>query len=42
MTIGERIKDYRLQNQITQEKLAAKLTISFQAVSKWERNTSHS
>ena len=33
MTIGERIKYYRLQNQITQEKLAAELTISFQAVS---------
>lgn len=40
MTIGERIKYYRLQNQMTQEKLAAELNISFQAVSKWERNKS--
>ena len=40
MTIGERIKYYRLQNQITQEKLATELNISFQAVSKWERNES--
>ncbi len=40
MTIGEKIKHYRLQNQMTQEKLAAELNISFQAVSKWERNES--
>ena len=40
MTIGERIKHYRLQNQMTQEKLAVELNISFQAVSKWERNES--
>ena len=41
MTIGERIKHYRLQKQMTQEKLAAELNISFQAISKWERNHSH-
>ena len=40
MTIGERIKHYRLRNHMTQEKLAAELNISFQAVSKWERNES--
>ena len=40
MSIGERIKYYRLQNQMTQEKLATELNISFQAVSKWERNES--
>ena len=40
MTIGERIKHYRLQKQMTQEKLAAELNISFQAISKWERNES--
>ena len=34
MTIGERIKHYRLRNQMTQEKLAAELSISFQAVFK--------
>ena len=38
MNIGEKIKYYRLQKQMTQEKLAAELNISFQAVSKWERN----
>lgn len=40
MNIGERIKNYRLQNGMTQEKLAAELNISFQAVSKWERSES--
>jgi len=40
MNIGEKIRYYRLQNQMTQEKLAAELNISFQAVSKWERNES--
>ena len=40
MTIGESIKHYRLQKQMTQEKLAAELNISFQAISKWERNES--
>lgn len=38
MTIGEKIRHYRMQNRLTQEKLAAELNISFQAVSKWERN----
>lgn len=40
MTIGERIKYYRLQKGITQEKLATELYVSNQAVSKWERNVS--
>ena len=40
MCIGERIKYYRIQNRMTQEKLAAELGISFQAVSKWERSES--
>lgn len=38
MTIGEKIRHYRTRNRITQEELAAELNISFQAVSKWERN----
>lgn len=36
MTIGERIKELRKKNGITQEKLAEHLCISYQAVSKWE------
>ncbi len=38
MTIGERIKALRRQHDMTQEKLAAYLGISFQSVSKWENN----
>lgn len=40
MTIGEKIRHYRQRNNLTQEKLAAELSVSFQAVSKWERNES--
>lgn len=40
MTIGEKIRHFRIQNQMTQEKLASELNISYQAVSKWERNES--
>lgn len=36
MTIGERIKKYRLLNSLTQERLAGMLCVSSQAVSKWE------
>ena len=36
MTIGERIKELRKKNDLTQEKLAEYLCVSFQAVSKWE------
>ena len=39
MTIGEKIKQLRKQNDITQEKLADYLNISYQAISKWENNT---
>lgn len=40
MTIGERIKYYRMEKGITQERLANELYISSQAISKWERNAS--
>lgn len=40
MYIGERIRYFRLQKQMTQEKLAAEVNVSFQAVSKWERRES--
>jgi len=36
MTIGERIKQLRKKNDLTQEKLADFLCVSYQAVSKWE------
>jgi len=38
MTIGEKIKYFRVKKGITQEKLASELFVSYQAVSKWERN----
>ena len=40
-TIGERIRDLRKKRDLTQEKLADFLGVSYQAVSKWECNASH-
>ncbi len=39
LKIGEKIKTLRKKQDITQEKLAAYLNISYQAVSKWENGT---
>ena len=39
LKIGEKIKDLRKKQDVTQEKLAAYLNISYQAVSKWENGT---
>lgn len=38
MSFGENIKHYRSQRKMTQEELASLLSVSAQAVSKWERD----
>ena len=40
MNIGKKIRFFRLQQYMTQEKLAAEVHVSYQAVSKWERGVS--
>ena len=40
MSLSENIKKFRLEKNLTQEQLAAKLCISAQAVSKWESGQS--
>ena len=37
MTIGERIKEFRLKAGLTQSELAAKLGIPYQSIGQWER-----
>lgn len=39
-SIGEKIKEYRQKNHMTQEQLAACLNVTFQTVSKWETGVS--
>ena len=41
MNMGKRITDKRKALGLTQQTLAEKLNISFQAVSKWENGTSY-
>lgn len=41
LKIGKRIKLLRKEQDITQEKLAAYLNISYQAISKWENGTAY-
>lgn len=38
INIGNNIKQLRQKNNLTQEQVAAKLNVSYQAVSKWENN----
>lgn len=42
MNIGKNIRLLRQENQWTQEQLAEQLGVSYQAISKWENNISHS
>ena len=39
MHIGANIRALRLQRELTQEQVAARLGVTYQAVSKWENNT---
>lgn len=39
MTLGEKLKLLRCGNEMTQEELAEKLSVSRSAVAKWESNT---
>jgi len=41
INIGEKIKNYRKEKELTQEQLANSLNISFQAISKWERGDAY-
>lgn len=38
MTLGEKIKNLRTRNNLTQEELADRLFVTRTAVSKWETN----
>lgn len=37
---GEKIKEIRKNNKLTQKYLAEKLNVTYQAISKWERGLS--
>ena len=41
MNIGQKIKELRQENNLTQEDLAEQLGVSFQAVSRWENSTTY-
>lgn len=42
MTFGEKIQKLRKESGLSQEELACQLGVSRQAISKWEREVSHS
>ena len=42
MTFAEKLKNIRKQAGMSQEQLAEKLSVSRQAVTKWETGVSHS
>ena len=41
LKIGENVRKYRRDMGLSQETLAERLGVSFQAVSKWERNETY-
>jgi transcriptional regulator with XRE-family HTH domain len=41
MNVGQKIKQLRLENNLTQEELAEQLGVSFQSVSRWENSTTY-
>ena len=41
MQLGKRIKELRIENNLTQESLAEQLGVSFQAVSRWENDLTY-
>ena len=41
LKIGENLRRFRRERELTQEEVASHLGVSFQAVSKWERNESY-
>ena len=41
MNIGQKIKQLRQENDLTQEELAEQLGVNFQAVSRWENSTTY-
>ena len=41
MQVGKRIKELRIENNLTQEALAEQLGVSFQAVSRWENDLTY-
>ncbi len=40
--IGEKIRELRMMENMTQETLAERLNVSFQSISRWENGVSHS
>ena len=41
MNVGQKIKELRQENGLTQEDLAEQLGVSFQAISRWENGTTY-
>ena len=41
MNIGQKIKELRQENNLTQEELAEQLGVSPQAISRWENSTTY-
>ncbi len=42
LNFGEKIRKLRREHDLTQDELAQAIGVSYQSVSKWERDVSHS